>query len=151
MLATKVLKSISDTATIAEIIAQSHPAADLVKAYRDVAENEDEAPALPDDATGAQLKEYIEKLDSGYQVDLLAVYRNRIRPKQVMEDPEVVEKRKLKMFMMKGGFIFVCGLILIVTGSVLTLGYKQGVMPDSSVITGLIDTAGEILKFIFSA
>ncbi len=151
MLATKVLKRISDTATIAEIVTASHPAAALVQAYREVAENEDDAPALSDEDSGLQLKQYIEALDSGYQVDLLAVYRNRMRPKQIMDDPEEVEKRKLKTFMIKGGFIFFCSLILVVTGSVLTLGYKQGVMPDSSFLSGLIDTASEILKLIFSA
>jgi len=151
MLVANVLKTIPDDSTVTEIIASSHPAADLVKAYRELSINIDEAPILNDIDTGAKLKEYIELLDSGYQVDLLAVFRSRLRPKQVLEDPEAVEKRKLRIWLIKAGFIGVSVFLVAVLGAVVALAYKQGVMPDSSVLTGFINTAAEVLKFIFSS
>lgn len=151
MLVANVLKTIPDESSVVEIIASSQPAADLVKAYRELSINIDEAPVLNDIDTGAKLKEYIELLDSGYQVDLLAVFRNRLRPKQVLEDPEAVEKRKLRTWLIKAGFICASVFMVAVLGATVALGYKQGVMPDSSVLTGFINTAGEVLKLIFSS
>ncbi len=148
-----VLRNIPDSTLLSKQKAPSILA--LVAAYQERMQVNDDLPRLTETFTGRDLKEAIGKLAAEDQVTLLHNYNVASHqaifpgPAFTPEQLEAAEDKKLKRFMIKGLFFTAIGILISIVVAVAIVGTIRGDV-DLSVVNGLITTAVEIIKLIFS-
>lgn len=146
----KVFKGIDDTRSVRAHAERSVALKHLLLSYEELAKVDASIPNLTDATTGRELKDAFEMLETESQLRMLNNYWFTLHGRS-SETEAARDERKHKHWLIKAGVVFTGGLILVITGAVIGLANKSGTMPDNAVLTGILKTAGEVLKVIIGS
>ena len=155
MLLTDILKDIDDDATIYLMSITVSLERDLLRAYNKVL-IDNSIPIAPFyEPTGKELKLAIGALPAIHQITLLFNYNEELKTHRDLiacpiEDPRVRDERQLKHWIAKAFVITFAIIVCVIFGAMVVVGVHAGLIPDSTLISGVMKPVTELLKFILS-
>ena len=159
----RILDSIADDLRLGDVTEVNDAIRNLVEAYNQMASLECKT-FVTKDSTGRELKLLIGGLDNAIKIKLINKYEED-RTKMIneafkLEQPiteentpieriwgDTVLRRGIVKFVITATF----GMLFLVVGAAIALGYMTGVFTDGVFFTAVINTATEIIKLIFGA
>lgn len=159
----RILDSIADDLRLGDVTEVNDAIRNLVEAYNQMASLESKT-FVTEDSTGRELKLLISGLDSAIKIKLINKYEED-RTKMIneafkLEQPTTEENTPieriwgdtvLRRWIVKFVITATFGMLFLVVGATIALGYMTGVFTDGVFFTAVINTATEIIKLIFGA
>ena len=159
----RILDSIADDLRLGDVTEINDAIRNLVEAYNQIASLEHKA-LVTKDSTGRELKLLIGSLDNSIKIKLINKYEED-RTKMFneafkLEQPTTEENTPieriwgdtvLRRWIVKFVITSTFGMLFLVVGAAIALGYMTGVFTDGVFFTAVINTATEIIKLIFGA
>lgn len=159
----RILDSIADDLRLGDVTEVNEAIRNLVEAYNQIASLEHKA-LVTKDSTGRELKLLIGGLDNAIKIKLINKYEED-RTKMFneafkLEQPTTEENTPieriwgdtvLRRWIVKFVITSTFGMLFLVVGAAIALGYMTGVFTDGVFFTAVINTATEIIKLIFGA
>jgi len=159
----RILDSIADDLRLGDVTEVNDAIRNLVEAYNQIASLENRV-FVTEDSTGRELKLLIGNLDSAIKIKLINKYEED-RTKMFneafkLEQPTTEESTPieriwgdtiLRRWIVKFVITSTFGMLFLVVGAAIALGYMTGVFTDGVFFTAVINTATEIIKLIFGA
>ena len=159
----RILDSIADDLRLGDVTEVNDAIRNLVEAYNQIASLENRV-FVTEDSTGRELKLLIGSLDNVIKIKLINKYeedRTKMfneafkleRPTTEESTPieriwgDTILRRWIVKFVITSTF----GMLFLVVGAAIALGYMTGVFTDGVFFTAVINTATEIIKLIFGA
>ena len=146
----KVLKGIDDTRPVHMHADRSAALKAFLNSYDEQTKLDGTLPVLTPSTSGRELKDAFNMLELEIQLKMLSSYWNTVHGRNT-ESEAVRDERRQRHWMIKAGTIFAGSLALVVVGAMMAIANKNGELPDSAILNGLLKTAGEILKVIIGA
>lgn len=157
----RILDSIADDLRLGDVTEVNDAIRNLVEAYNQMASLESKT-FVTEDSTGRELKLLISGLDSAIKIKLINKYEED-RTKMIneafkLEQPTTEENTPieriwgdtvLRRWIVKFVITTTFGMLFLVVGAAIALGYMTGVFTDGVFFTAVINTATEIIKLIF--
>ena len=159
----RILDSIADDLRLGDVTDVNDAIRNLVEAYNQMASLESKT-FVTEDSTGRELKLLIGGLDNAIKIKLINKYEED-RTKMINEtfklgQPTTEENTPieriwgdtvLRRWIVKFVITATFGMLFLVVGATIALGYMTGVFTDGVFFTAVINTATEIIKLIFGA
>ena len=159
----RILDSIADDLRLGDVTEVNDAIRNLVEAYNQIASLENRV-FVTEDSTGRELKLLIGNLDNVIKIKLINKYEED-RTKMFneafkLEQPTTEESTPieriwgdtiLRRWIVKFVITSTFGMLFLVVGAAIALGYMTGVFTDGVFFTAVINTATEIIKLIFGA
>ena len=160
----RILNSIADDLRLGDVTEVNDAIRNLVEAYNQMASLEGKT-FVTEDSTGRELKLLIGGLDNAIKIKLINKYEED-RTKMIneafkLEQPTTGEENTpieriwgdtvLRRWIVKFVITATFGMLFLVVGATIALGYLTGVFTDGVFFTAVINTATEIIKLIFGA
>lgn len=159
----RILDSIADDLRLGDVTEVNDAIRNLVEAYNQMASLESKT-FVTEDSTGRELKLLIGGLDNAIKIKLINKYEED-RTKMIneafkLEQPTTEENTPieriwgdtvLRRWIVKFVITATFGMLFLVVGATIALGYMTGVFTDGVFFTAVINTATEIIKLIFGA
>lgn len=159
----RILDSIADDLRLGDVTDVNDAIRNLVEAYNQMASLESKT-FVTEDSTGRELKLLIGGLDNAIKIKLINKYEED-RTKMInetfkLEQPTTEENTPiehiwgdtvLRRWIVKFVITATFGMLFLVVGATIALGYMTGVFTDGVFFTAVINTATEIIKLIFGA
>ena len=159
----RILDSIADDLRLGDVTEVNDAIRNLVEAYNQIASLENRV-FVTEDSTGRELKLLIGNLDNAIKIKLINKYEED-RTKMFneafkLEQPTTEESTPieriwgdtiLRRWIVKFVITSTFGMLFLVVGAAIALGYMTGVFTDGVFFTAVINTATEIIKLIFGA
>lgn len=159
----RILDSIADDLRLGDVTEVNDAIRNLVEAYNQMASLESKT-FVTEDSTGRELKLLIGGLDNAIKIKLINKYEED-RTKMIneafkLEQPTTEENTPieriwgdtvLRRWIVKFVITATFGMLFLVVGATIALGYMTGVFNDGVFFTAVINTATEIIKLIFGA
>ena len=159
----RILDSIADDLRLGDVTGVNDAIRNLVEAYNQIASLENRV-FVTEDSTGRELKLLIGNLDNVIKIKLINKYEED-RTKMFneafkLEQPTTEESTPieriwgdtiLRRWIVKFVITSTFGMLFLVVGAAIALGYMTGVFTDGVFFTAVINTATEIIKLIFGA
>lgn len=159
----RILDSIADDLRLGDVTEVNDAIRNLVEAYNQIASLENRV-FVTEDSTGRELKLLIGNLDNTIKIKLINKYEED-RTKMFneafkLEQPTTEESTPieriwgdtiLRRWIVKFVITATFGMLFLVVGAAIALGYMTGVFTDGVFFTAVINTATEIIKLIFGA
>lgn len=159
----RILDSIADDLRLGDVTEVNDAIRNLVEAYNQMASLESKT-FVTEDSTGRELKLLIGGLDNAIKIKLINKYEED-RTKMINEtfklgQPTTEENTPiehiwgdtvLRRWIVKFVITATFGMLFLVVGATIALGYMTGVFTDGVFFTAVINTATEIIKLIFGA
>lgn len=159
----RILDSIADDLRLGDVTEVNDAIRNLVEAYNQMASLESKT-FVTEDSTGRELKLLIGGLDNAIKIKLINKYEED-RTKMIneafkLEQPTTEENTPieriwgdtvLRRWIVKFVITTTFGMLFLVVGATIALGYMTGVFTDGVFFTAVINTATEIIKLIFGA
>ena len=157
----RILDSIADDLRLGDVTEVNDAIRNLVEAYNQMASLESKT-FVTEDSTGRELKLLIGGLDNAIKIKLINKYEED-RTKMIneafkLEQPTTGENTPieriwgdtvLRRWIVKFVITATFGMLFLVVGAAIALGYMTGVFTDGVFFTAVINTATEIIKLIF--
>lgn len=157
----RILDSIADDLRLGDVTEVNDAIRNLVEAYNQMASLESKT-FVTEDSTGRELKLLIGGLDNAIKIKLINKYEED-RTKMIneafkLEQPTTEENTPieriwgdtvLRRWIVKFVITATFGMLFLVVGATIALGYMTGVFTDGVFFTAVINTATEIIKLIF--
>lgn len=159
----RILDSIADDLRLGDVTEVNDAIRNLVEAYNQIASLENRV-FVTEDSTGRELKLLIGNLDNVIKIKLINKYEED-RTKMFneafkLEQPTTEESTPieriwgdtiLRRWIVKFVITSTFGMLFLVVGAAIALGYMTGAFTDGVFFTAVINTATEIIKLIFGA
>ena len=159
----RILDSIADDLRLGDVTGVNDAIRNLVEAYNQIASLENRV-FVTEDSTGRELKLLVGNLDNVIKIKLINKYEED-RTKMFneafkLEQPTTEESTPieriwgdtiLRRWIVKFVITSTFGMLFLVVGAAIALGYMTGVFTDGVFFTAVINTATEIIKLIFGA
>ena len=159
----RILDSIADDLRLGDVTEVNDAIRNLVEAYNQIASLENRV-FVTEDSTGRELKLLIGNLDNVIKIKLINKYEED-RTKMFneafkLEQPTTEESTPieriwgdtiLRRWIVKFVITSTFGMLFLVVGAAIALGYMTGAFTDGVFFTVVINTATEIIKLIFGA
>lgn len=109
-------------------------------------------------SSGQELRAAVQQLPAQYQMEVLSIMLESKSaagsaaacPTPSLEQIDAMEDRKLRRWVIKAVVLMILFVCSVMTGAVAVIAVKSGQLPDTTFLKGMIDTAAEIAKLIFS-
>lgn len=154
MLIEQILQGVEDDQKIKDILdIGKSPLSDLVEEYKDFQSTHSDLHPIDDNTTGREFKDSVSEMPPVDLIKMLNRYTESvktIRNPSVYEDPKVRDERRLRHWVIKVLVSVMAVVICMMAGVIVTMGVWKGVLPDTSILSSLMEMATEILKLIFS-